>query len=242
MRCAREDIANSSAQTTRRRRGPPPLRQTEARLRRVHPCAESADSLSDSPLIGGGLNGAVAMIAWLSPAEAARVPWSISVHVAMDSILMMESEPDVCRNSFGHPIDGAAHDWNGARPASDDAGRPLRRTQPTRASGTACGSHRICCGAARLAGSDGSSVCQTAKMRRHAETEAQSRRRRPEPSRSQSGAPRTCVQLIPERSSSVSVSDEAGRCNRTAVYAGPEDLVGDRPALLQRRPPPGPTR
>jgi hypothetical protein len=43
------------------------------------------------------------MIAWLNPAEAASVPWSISVHSAMDSILMIDREPDVCWKSFGTP-------------------------------------------------------------------------------------------------------------------------------------------
>jgi hypothetical protein len=43
----------------------------------------------------GGLSGAVAMMAWLKPAEAARVPCNISVHTAMASIFRIEAEADV---------------------------------------------------------------------------------------------------------------------------------------------------
>ena len=45
--------------------------------------------------IGSGASSPVAMIAWASPAEAASVPWSISVHWATASILAIETTPEV---------------------------------------------------------------------------------------------------------------------------------------------------
>ncbi len=50
-----------------------------------------------------GLNAEVAMIAWLRPAEAASVPCSISVQVAMASILVIETDPEVRPKSSGTP-------------------------------------------------------------------------------------------------------------------------------------------
>ena len=44
--------------------------------------------------MGSGLNSAVAMIACPRPAEAAKVPWSISVHVATASMVAMETAPE----------------------------------------------------------------------------------------------------------------------------------------------------
>ena len=76
--------------------------------------------------MGAGLNGAVATIAWLSPADAARVLCSISVQVAMDSILTMETEPDVCPNSRGRPNTATA--VMGAA-----TGHPVARTATTAA-------------------------------------------------------------------------------------------------------------
>jgi hypothetical protein len=53
--------------------------------------------------IGAGLSAAVAMIACPKPAEAARVPWSISVQVATASTLAIDADPDVRPNNLGNP-------------------------------------------------------------------------------------------------------------------------------------------
>src|SRR5664280_2524155 len=85
--------------------------------------------------------------AWPSPAEAARVPCNSSVQVAMASILTMDTDPEVRRNSRGAPKQatptmGTATGHPVARPAitpptaahaagnadSDQAGRTGRAT------------------------------------------------------------------------------------------------------------------
>ena len=97
-----------SEQTTRSAHGSATTRRTAAvRRGAATPARICAANRSVAGRIGAGLRSAVAMIAWPRPAEAASVPWSISVQVATASILAIDAAPDVWRSSRGSAVRGA---------------------------------------------------------------------------------------------------------------------------------------
>lgn len=65
------------------------------------PAFSWAESRVAAARIGGGLIDEVAMTAWPRPAAAASVPCSISVQVAIASILAMATSPEVRANRLG---------------------------------------------------------------------------------------------------------------------------------------------